>query len=144
MNRIGVRHTLVPPNHSQSNASVERSVRVVKQALLKQLLEDNKSRSMKHGLADFLLRYRTTAHSTTGATQAELLMRRRLHTRLNLVKPDLAPVIEGKQKQKEYKDLKCHKERMFSENDTVRVRNTQVNSNTERWILRRVVKVVNL
>ena len=29
----------------------------------------------------------------------------------------------------------------FLENDTARVRNTQANSNTERWILGRVVKV---
>jgi len=37
--------------------------------------------------------------------------------------------------------LKCHKERLFSENDIVRVRNTQANSNNERWILGKVVKV---
>jgi len=37
--------------------------------------------------------------------------------------------------------LKCHKERLFLENDIVRVRNTQANSNTERWILGIVVKV---
>ena len=97
---------------------------------------------MKHRLADFLLRYRTTPHSTTGAAPAELLMTRRLRMRLSLVKPDLAQVVESKQnKQKEYKDLKCHKERLFSENDIVRVRNTQANSNTERWILGKVVKV---
>ena len=69
-------------------------------------------------------------------------MRLRLRTRLSLVKPDLAQVVESKQnKQKEYKDLKCHKERLFSENDIVRVRNMQANSNTERWILGKVVKV---
>ena len=62
---------------------------------------------MEHRLADLLLRYGTTPHSTTGATPAELLMKRRLHTRLSLVKPDLAQEIENKQsKQKQYKDLK--------------------------------------
>ena len=137
MNKNGIKHTLVPPYHPQSNGAAERSVRVVKEALVKQVLEGNKSKSMKHRLADFLLRYRTTPHSTTGAAPAELLMRRRLRT-----KPDLAQVVESKQnKQKEYKDLKCHKERLFSENDIVRVRNTQANSNTERWILGKVVKV---
>ena len=142
MNKNGIKHTLVPPCHPQSNGAAERSVRVVKEALVKQVLEGNKSRSMKHRLADFLLRYRTTPHSTTGAAPAELLMRRRLRTRLSLVKPDLAQVVESKQnKQKEYTDLKCHKERLFSENDIVRVRNTQANSNTERWILGKVVKV---
>ena len=113
--------------------AVERLVMVLKEALVTQNLEGNKSRSMKHRLAVFLLRYRTTPHSNTGATPAELSMRRRLRTRLSLVKQDLAQVVERKQnKQKEYKDLKCHKDRQFLENDTVRVRNTQVNNNTER------------
>ena len=76
MNKNGIKHTLVPPYHPQSNGAAERSVRVVKEALLKQVLEGNKSRSMKRRLADFLLRYRTTPHSTTGAAPAELLMRR--------------------------------------------------------------------
>ena len=88
---------------------------------------------MKQRLADFLLRYRTTPHSTAGATPSELLMRRRLRTRLSLVKPYLAQAIESKQnKQKEYEDLKCHKDRLFSENDTVLVRNTQTNGNIVR------------
>lgn len=142
MYKNGIKHTLTPPYHPQSNGAAERSVRVVKEALVKQVLEGNKGRSIKHRLADFLLRYRTTPHSTTGATPAELLMRRRLRTRLTLVKPDLAKTVESKQnKQKEYKDLKGHQDRLFAENDIVRVRNTQAGSNTERWILGRVVKV---
>ena len=49
---------------------------------MKQVLEGNNGRSIKHRLADFLFRYRTTPRSTTGATPAKLLMRRRLRTRL--------------------------------------------------------------
>ena len=94
MTKNGIKHTLVPPYNPQSNGAAERSVRVVKEALVKQVLKGNKSRSMKHRLADFLLRYRTTPHSTTSVTPAELLMKRRLRTRLSLVKPDLAQVVE--------------------------------------------------
>jgi len=44
----------------------------------------------------------------------ELLMRRRLRTRLSLVKPDLAQTVESKQnKQKEFKDLKSPQDRLF-------------------------------
>ena len=79
----------------------------MKEALVKHVLEGNRARPMEHRVADFLLKYRTTPHSTTGATPAELLMKRRLRTRLSLVKPDLAQEIENKQsKQKQYKDLK--------------------------------------
>ena len=43
-------------------------------------------------------------------------MKRRLRTRLSLVKPDLAQEIENKQsKQEQYKDLKNQKDRQFSE-----------------------------
>ena len=77
---------LVPPYHPQSNGAAERSVRVVKEALVKQVLESNRARSMEHRLGDFLLRYRPTPQSNTGATPVELLMKRRLLTRLSLVK----------------------------------------------------------
>ena len=97
---------------------------------------------MEHRVADFLLKYRTTPHSTTGATPAELLMKRRLRTRLSLVKPDLTQEIENKQsKQKQHKDLNNNKDRQFSENDIVQIGNTQAKGNIVRWILGRVVKV---
>ena len=135
MTKNGIKHTLVPPYHPQSNGATERSVRVVKEALVKQVLEGNRARPMEHRLADFLQRYRTTPHSTTGATPAELLMKSRLRTRLSLVKPDLAREIEIKQsKQMQYKDLKNHKDRRFSENDIVWVRNIQAKGNILRWI----------
>lgn len=58
----------------------------------------------------------------------ELCLRRRL----NQVKPDLAQTIEGSQnKQKKYKDLKGHQDRVFVGNDIVLVRNTESSSNTE-------------
>ena len=121
----------------------KRAVTIVKEAHVKQVLEGNKSRSIKHRFADFLLGYRTTPHSTTGAMPAELLMRRRRRTRLRLVKPDIAKTVQSKQnKQKEYKDFKSHQDRvLIVENDVVRVRNTQTSSNTERCILGRVVKI---
>ena len=89
MSENGIKHTLVPPYHPQSNGAADRSVRVVKEALVKTVLEGNRARPVEHRLADFLLRYRTTPHSTTGVAPAEWLMKRRLRTRLSLVKSDL-------------------------------------------------------
>ena len=58
---------------------------------------------MKHRLAYFLLKYRTTPHRTTGATPAELLMRRRLRMFFKCSETYLAQVIVSKQsKQKDY------------------------------------------
>ena len=40
------------------------------EALVKQVLEGKTNMSIKHRLANFLLRYPTTPHSTTGVTRA--------------------------------------------------------------------------
>lgn len=142
MRKNGIKHTLVPPYHPQSNGAAERSVRVVKEALVKQVIQGTKGMSMKHRLANFLLRYRTTPHSTTGVTPAELMVKRCLRTRLSLIKPNLAQVVESKQeKQKVYKDMKCKRDRPFVRYDRVRVRNTKANSKMEKWIPGTVVKV---
>ncbi|XP_055493550.1 uncharacterized protein K02A2.6-like [Leucoraja erinacea] len=97
MEQNGVKHTLVPPYHPASNGVAERSVRVVKDALKKQVLQGSSKLSMKHRLASFLLKYRTTQHTTTGYSPAELLMNRRLRICLSLIQPNLALRVEQKQ-----------------------------------------------
>ena len=142
MQKNGIKHTLVPPYHPQSNGAAERSVRVVKDALVKQVLKDKQGISMRYRRANFLFRYRTTPQSTTGVTPAELMVKGCLRTRLSLIKPNLAQAVENKQeKQKTYKDLKCKRDRTFARNDRVRVRNTRANSKTDKWILGTVIKV---
>ena len=56
-------------------------MRVVKDALVKQVLEGRQGVSMKQRLANFLFRYCTTPQSTTGVTLAELMVKGRLRTR---------------------------------------------------------------
>nr|XP_006818949.1 PREDICTED: uncharacterized protein K02A2.6-like [Saccoglossus kowalevskii] len=104
MHKNGIKHTLVPPYHPQSNGAAERSVRVVKKALLKQVLQCTMDVSMKHRIANFLLRCRTTPHSTTGVSPAELMVKRRLRTRVSLIKPDIAQFVESKCKRDRVRD----------------------------------------
>lgn len=74
-------------------------------------------------------------------TLAELMVKH-LRTRLSLVKPNLAQVVENMQeKQKMYKDLKCKRDRSFVGNERVRVQNSRANSKTDKWILGTVIKV---
>lgn len=60
----GIKHVLMPAYHPASNGAAERTVRVVKEALLKQVIEGCKHKTIKHRMARFLLKYWTTPHST--------------------------------------------------------------------------------
>ena len=62
--------------HPQSNGAEERSLRVVKDALVKQVLEGKQGISMKRRLVNFLFRYCTTPQITTGVAPAELKVKR--------------------------------------------------------------------
>ena len=71
----------------------------------------------------FLLTYRSTPHSTTGVSPAELFLKRSLRTRLDLLRPSLERKVTAKQaEQKQYHDVHS-KAREFEAGQTVLVRN---------------------
>ncbi|XP_038635084.1 uncharacterized protein K02A2.6-like, partial [Scyliorhinus canicula] len=82
MKMNGIRHIRTAPYHPASNGLAERAVQTFKRGLKKQ-----SSRSMDTRLAWFLFSYRTTPHAVTGVAPTELLMGRRLRTRLSMVFP---------------------------------------------------------
>ena len=49
----------------------------------------NDGLTLAHWINNFLLTYQTTTHTTTGTPPCELLMGRTLHTRWDLLKPDV-------------------------------------------------------
>ena len=53
--------------------------------------------SIGHQLKNFLTSYRTAPHATTGVPPCDLLLRQRIRTRLDLLKPDLAKNVNHKQ-----------------------------------------------
>ncbi|XP_062514748.1 uncharacterized protein K02A2.6-like [Corticium candelabrum] len=77
----GIRHQLTPPYHPASNGQAERLV----QELKKSLRGKPAARSWSHQLSLFLLHYRSTPHTTTGKSPAELQLKRTLRTRLDLL-----------------------------------------------------------
>ena len=70
-----------------------------KQALRSMHQRSKPVKEMKEKLAKFLIAYRNTPHSTTGASLAELLLGRPLRTRLDLVKPNLNSKMVNQQHQ---------------------------------------------
>jgi hypothetical protein len=85
----GIKHILSAPYHPSSNGEAERFVRTFKNAM--RVNSEILSRNLR--LQEFLLHYRTVPHSTTGKTPSEMVMGRRLRTKLDLVKPDLGAAI---------------------------------------------------
>lgn len=77
----GIRHTLTAPYHPSSNGLAERGVQTLKLGLKK--LQGPIPKRLTH----FLFHYRITPHSTTGSSPAELLMNRRLRSKLSLLHP---------------------------------------------------------
>lgn len=135
----GIKQTLVPAYHPASNGASERSVQTVKSALMKQVLADKGSVTLQHSLANFLLMYRSTPHTVTGVSPAELFLKRQLRTRFSLLKPSLAETIVEKQNtQKRYHDKERNKLRVLSESDQVRVKNFR--EGKAKWIRGTVVK----
>lgn len=138
----GIKQTLVPAYHPASNGAAEKSVQTVKAALLKQVLGEEAQQltmSLQHRLANFLLMYRSTPHSVTGVSPAELFLKRQLRTRFSLLKPSLARTVEEKQlKQKIHHDKATTKLRRLSPGDSVRVRNFR--EGKEKWFRATVTK----
>lgn len=139
----GVRHTLTPPYHPQSNGAAERAVQSTKKALLKQNLEDSEkgtTRSLQHRLDNFLFSYRTTPHTFTGRTPAELFLRRKLRTRLSLLRPDTRnEMVVRREKMKTLADKRRGRPRVFAVGDSVLVRS--VRGDVVKWWLGRVTRV---
>ena len=79
----GVKHICCGPYHpSSNNGAVERFIQTSMKA------SENDGRSLSHRLANFLLSYRSTPHSTTNWSPCSLFLNRLIPTHLSLVYPD--------------------------------------------------------
>ena len=93
----GIKHWKSSPYHPSSNGLAEKAVQIIKHGLKKM-----KEGSLNDRLARFLFDYRITPHSTTGVSPLELLMGRRLKSRFDLLKPNIATKVEQKQREQKY------------------------------------------
>ena len=123
----GIRHITSAPYHPATNGLAERAVQTVKNALKKTSGED-----METQLSRFLFHYRTTPHSTTGVPPAELLLGRRPRSLLTMMQPSLSNRVENQQlQQKNTHDIHA-KERYFSIDDPVFIKNFGTSGN--KWL----------
>ena len=108
-----------PPLHPKSNGQGESAVKVIKTGLKKQT-----EGSFQTRLSRVLFQYRTTPHSTTGVTPAQLLYGRPMATHLTRLQPDGALLDRVRTKQERQtlaNNRHCTGERHFEPGDRVYV-----------------------
>ena len=113
----GIKHIKSAPYHPATNGLAERAV-----GIFKQFMRKANHGTVEEKIARFLLQYRVTPHSTTGVPPAQLLMKRQIKTRLDLLKPNLAAKVRAKQTcQKSHHDYHA-RDREFEVDDPVYVK----------------------
>ena len=128
----GIQHIRVSPYHPSSNGLAERAVQVFKQGMKKA-----SPGTVGDKVARLLFQYRITPHTTTGLSPSEMLIGKKLRSRLDLLKPDVQQKVIQKQcKQKLDRDSHC-KDRHFSEGERVYVKNF---GQGEKWLQGEIVK----
>ena len=122
MKKNGIKHILTSPYHPKSNGEAERAVQTFKNSLKAREMEKEE---LQTKLSRFLLCYRTTPTTSTGLTPSELFMKRRLRTRLDLLKPSVEERMSNYQEvTKQYADRKA-KARNFEIGEPVFVENVK-------------------
>ena len=129
----GIKHVTSAPYHPSTNGQAERAVQTLKRGL-----KCTPGNSVQEKLSRFLFGYRITPHTTTGVPPCEMLMNRRLRSRLDLFHPEMSGKVESRQaKQKELHDQRSL--RQFTENDKVYVQD--FTTRKPKWIPGTVVQV---
>ena len=133
----GIHHTFTSPYHPASNGLAERAVQTVKGGIAK--MEGD----IGLRLDRFLMTYRVTPQASTGVSPAELLMGRRLRTRLDRIHPDAGSTVIKKQEKQEENSIRPGKgPRQFAVKDRLYARNYI--RGIDKWIPVKVIKVTGL
>ena len=124
----GIKHIKTSPYHPASNGAVEKLVQTFKKAMMSKL---QKGVTISQMLSSFLLSYRTTPHSTTNVTPAELFINRNIRTRLDLIQPNIeSTVTKAQGMQKAQHDTKA-KETRYMIGENVMAKNYR---NGPKWV----------
>ena len=134
----GIKHILTAPYHPKSNREAERTVQTFKNSLLAQKMgkEDVQTK-----LSRFLMSYQNTPNSTTGLTPAELFLKRRVQTRLDLLRPNVAErVSQNQATAKQNSDRKANS-RVFELGEAIFVENL-IKRGQPKWLPGTIVEKV--
>ena len=122
------------PYHPSSNGLAERAVQTFKNGIKR-----TQGSTIQERLSKFLFTYRITPHTTTGIAPSQLLMNRRLRSRLDSLFPDTTSRVEKQQVRQAEQHDNSKPLRTFTVGDTVYTRDFSTPSPT--WIQGKVTKV---
>ncbi|XP_061752438.1 uncharacterized protein LOC133550472 [Nerophis ophidion] len=89
--------------------------------------------SVEDKISHILLRYRTTPHSTTGESPADLFLKRHVRTRLDFLKPSITERVRKRQYQQKEKHDSQAAERQFDVNDSVSAQHRRRETQMDSW-----------
>lgn len=113
----GIRHARIAPYHPSANGQAERMVQLTKKKLSKLVEGDWATK-----ISRFLLTQHITPTTTTGFSPAQLLMKRRLRSCLDLLHPDSLPD-KVEKKMDKWMNQNGKEARKFEEQEEVYSRN---------------------
>ena len=116
----GIRHTNSTPYHPTTNRLAERAVQTFKESMN---MKESTQGSLETKLARFLFHYRTTLHTTTGVLPAELLLKRKPRSHLDILKPNLSSRVQSSQLCQKVVHDRGAQIREFSTSDPVFIHN---------------------
>ena len=128
----GMKHSRSAPYHPATNGEAERFVQTFKWSLQ---AGQSDAGTIPQKLSQFLLMYRTTPNATTGVAPAELFLKRKLRTRLDLLRPTVEEHVHEEQK---YHD-RHSQSRSYHVGQAVLVRNLRDGA---PWLVGCVVEVL--
>ena len=120
MKQNGVKHIRCAPYHPSSNGAAERFIQTFKQAMK---ASEKDGHSVSHRLANFLMTYRSTPHTTTNVAPCTLFLQREIRTRFHLLQPDPERTVCAKQAEQVTHHDQHAKQRSFQIGQKVMVKN---------------------
>ena len=94
----GIQHNTIAPYHPRSNGEAERLVETFKLSINK--ADPKTTTELENSVLNFLAKYRSTPHTLTNCSPAEMLNQRRLRTTLDLLHPCQSEIRQGRLRQK--------------------------------------------
>ena len=131
----GIKHIRSTPYQPSTNGLVERFIQTFKRAFR---TSESSGKPVHHRIANFLLSYRNTPHTTTNRFPSELFLKRELKTHMDLLRPDNLVKVTAKQAEQKQHHDNHSMQRLYRVGDNVMALNFH---RRPKWLLGVIAEV---